>query len=157
MKLILIVLLLFTTLNISSETNQLNQIQKDILIYEHFNNQLKCMSENIIFEAGNQSIRGKIAVAQVTLNRVESHKFGSSLCEVIYQPKQYSWTNKKKPKYSIMEYKEAYVIAINVIAHEVSLPELKDALFYHATYTNPCWRHKMTRVAQIEQHIFYKM
>jgi len=35
------------------------------------NNDVYCMAQNIYFEAGNQPLAGKIAVAQVVLNRLE--------------------------------------------------------------------------------------
>lgn len=159
MQFILTILFLFTTLNIADETTIVDtyhqQAQDDIRAI--FEQEVHCMSENIIYEAGNQTIRGKIAVAQVTLNRLNSGKFSNTLCKVIYQPHQYSWTMMtNRPKYDIIDYKEAYVIALNVMSHKVALPELKNALYYHATYVHPVWRHDMVKVAQIEKHIFYK-
>ena len=35
--------------------------------------ELECMSKNIYFEAAMESTAGKLAVAQVTMNRVNSH------------------------------------------------------------------------------------
>ena len=47
--------------------------------------ELDCMASNIYFEASTQSRVGKIAVAQVTMNRVRSPEFPNSVCEVVYQ------------------------------------------------------------------------
>lgn len=44
-------------------------------------------------EAGNQSIKGKKAVAQVVLNRLKSKQFGKSIRSVIYARHQFA-----KPK-----------------------------------------------------------
>jgi spore germination cell wall hydrolase CwlJ-like protein len=41
-------------------------------------------------EAGTQSYEGKLAVANVVLNRVKSSKYGGSIKSVIYQPGQFS-------------------------------------------------------------------
>lgn len=44
----------------------------------------------IDWEAGNESYEGKLAVANVVLNRVRSGKWGSSITSVIYAPRQFS-------------------------------------------------------------------
>ena len=43
-----------------------------------------CLAQNIYFEAGNQPLAGKIAVANVTLNRVEHDKFPNNVCETLW-------------------------------------------------------------------------
>ncbi len=133
-------------------TEQLNFRQLSLTQSE-----LHCLTENILFEAGNQSIRGKIAVGQITLNRVNSKKFGSNICKTVYQPHQFSWTlQRKKPKYDKIQYIEAKKIAEDVMFKGKTIPELKDAFYYHANYVKPIWRKKLIKVAQIESHIFYK-
>lgn len=44
----------------------------------------------IDWEAGNESYDGKLAVANVVLNRVRSSKWGNSITSVIYAPRQFS-------------------------------------------------------------------
>ena len=52
-----------------------------------------CLAQNIYFEAGNQPFSGKLAVANVTLNRVSDTQFPDTVCDVVYQTKKYkpSW------------------------------------------------------------------
>ena len=50
---------------------------------------LICLAENIYWEARNQSLEGKLAVAHVTINRVESKKFPNDVCSVVKQTKYY--------------------------------------------------------------------
>jgi spore germination cell wall hydrolase CwlJ-like protein len=47
------------------------------------------MIRTVIGEAGNQSYQGKLAVAFVIKNRLESGMFGSSVREVVGRPKQF--------------------------------------------------------------------
>ena len=47
--------------------------------------QLECLTRNIYWEAASEPFVGKVAVAQVTLNRMESGKFASSVCGVVHQ------------------------------------------------------------------------
>ena len=47
--------------------------------------EIECMAKNIYFEAAVESTAGQLAVAQVTLNRVKSHHYPNSVCEVVYE------------------------------------------------------------------------
>src|SRR5210317_144981 len=67
---------------------------------EQFENVAKddmyCLQQNIYFEARNQSINGQIAVAWVTLHRVDDPRYPNTICEVVWQRKQFSWTHDGK-------------------------------------------------------------
>ncbi len=52
--------------------------------------ELKLLACLVHSEAGTQSYEGKLAVANVVLNRVKSSKYGGSIKSVIYQPGQFS-------------------------------------------------------------------
>ena len=106
-----------------------------------------------------------MAVAQVTMNRVVSGKFGSGVCGVVYQKNvfyekvvcQFSWaceTNHKIKPISPNKWAESEEVAKKVLLENFRLPGLTQAMYYHATYVNPGWR--LQRVTQIGQHIFYK-
>ena len=47
--------------------------------------QLECLANNIYWEAASEPFEGKVAVAQVTMNRVESGRFADTVCGVVYQ------------------------------------------------------------------------
>ena len=55
-----------------------------------------CLARNIYYEAGVESEKGKYAVAQTTINRLKTGRWGNTLCKVIYSKAQFSWTLKKK-------------------------------------------------------------
>ena len=46
---------------------------------------LRCMAENIYYEAGGESYTGKLAVGHVVLNRKRDHRYPNSVCKVVYQ------------------------------------------------------------------------
>jgi spore germination cell wall hydrolase CwlJ-like protein len=50
-----------------------------------FNRELDCLAQNIYYEAATESYEGKLAVAQVTVNRTNSGKFPTSICGVVKQ------------------------------------------------------------------------
>ncbi len=127
--------------------------------------QLECLARNIYYEAGYEPFEGKVAVAQVTLNRVESGQFPADVCQVVYQKNivyekvlcQFSWyceqASFKKPVNGVV-YAESMEVAKKVLLEGFRLPSVKQALYYHADYVNPRWNR--TPIAKIGRHIFYK-
>jgi len=127
--------------------------------------QLECLTRNIYYEAGSEPFEGKVAVAQVTLNRVESGRFASSLCGVVYQKNvvydkiicQFSWycenASRIKPTYAAA-WRESEEVAKRVLLENFRLPSLKSALYFHNdTIIPPQWRKQ--KVAKIGHHTFY--
>lgn len=55
--------------------------------------ELKLLASLVHAEAGNQSYEGKLAVANVVLNRVKSKKYPDTIKDVIYQPGQFTVAN----------------------------------------------------------------
>ena len=127
--------------------------------------QLDCMAQNIYWEAANEPAEGKIAVAQVVVNRANSGKFPRDLCRVIYQKNvayehvicQFSWyceQGKDRRRMDPELYQESMAAATKVVMEGFRLPALNNALYYHADYVNPQWR--KDPVIKIGRHIFYQ-
>jgi uncharacterized protein YgiM (DUF1202 family) len=57
---------------------------------DYSNNDLKLLACLVHAEAGSQSYEGKLAVANIVLNRMKSSKYPDSIKEVIYQSGQFS-------------------------------------------------------------------
>ena len=51
--------------------------------------EVRCLAENIYFEARSESTAGRMAVALVVLNRVEDKRFPDTVCGVVKQTKYY--------------------------------------------------------------------
>jgi spore germination cell wall hydrolase CwlJ-like protein len=138
---------------------------QDVVSIKTREQQLDCLAINIYREAGYEPFEGKVAVAQVTLNRVQAGKFGKDVCGVVYQKNvvmervvcQFSWycdsTHRNRPV-NKEAYNESYEVAKKVLLEGFRLSVLKDALYYHATYVNPRWN--LEKIGTIGQHIFYK-
>ena len=127
--------------------------------------QLACLAKNIYYEAGNQPFEGKVAVAQVTINRTESGLYPSDICKTIYQKNivyekvlcQFSWVCDRTVTTRALNkanFKESEEVAKKVLLEGFRLPSLKNAMYFHADYINPGW--KRERITKIGNHIFYK-
>lgn len=127
--------------------------------------QLACLARNIYYEAGSEPFEGKIAVAQVTINRTESGKFPRDVCQTVYQKNvfyervvcQFSWYCDKAATVRPVHkgnYDESMIAAKKVLLEGFRLPSLEESLYYHADYVDPKWGKQ--RVAKIGRHIFYK-
>ena len=138
---------------------------QDVMTIKTREKQLECLAINIYREAGYEPFEGKVAVAQVTMNRVDQGRFGKDVCGVVYQKNvvmekvvcQFSWAcdavHRNRPV-GKDAYNESYEVAKKVLLEGFRLDILKDALYYHATYVNPRWPHE--KIGKIGQHIFYR-
>ena len=126
--------------------------------------QLDCLTRNIYWESATEPFEGKVAVAQVTINRVASGKFASDICGVVYQKNvvaervvcQFSWmcdgSSKVRPIYPA-HWKESEEVAKKVLLEGFRLPSMKNALYFHADYVKPQWG--KPEVGKFGRHIFY--
>lgn len=130
------------------------------LLAQDIGKQVLCMAKNLYYEAAMESYEGKLAVAQVTMNRANSSKFPSTICEVVYQKTnktyQFSWVGEK-----VNEVRNKYAWEECLIVAKKALTENKlhdtiyrtQAMYYHNTSVNPRW--KLKYVTKIGNHLFY--
>jgi spore germination cell wall hydrolase CwlJ-like protein len=146
-----------------------------------YQDEVKCLAQNIYFEARDQTTKGQIAVALVTINRVESRQFPNSICKVIHQASRYSNGKLKKHKCHFSWYCDgksdvprdriAWKVSNTIaramlrksnihIKHFGKKWDMKDFLngakYYHRIDVNPYWNSKMIKVMQIGDHVFWK-
>jgi len=137
----------------------------DVVTIKERERQLDCLARNIYHEAGYEPFEGKVAVAQVTMNRAADSRFPSDVCGVVFQKNvfmekvvcQFSWYCDSAARSRPMNgpaYKESYEVAKKVLLEGFRLDILKNAMYYHADYVNPRWG--KPKIGQIGRHIFYK-
>jgi spore germination cell wall hydrolase CwlJ-like protein len=124
---------------------------------------LQCLAKNIYFEAATESFEGKVAVAQVTINRANSGRFPNDICDVVFQKTktadrvicQFSWYCERGPKVvkSNHHFHESEMVARKVLLENFRLPSLTGAMYYHADYVSPNWN--LPKITKIGRHIFY--
>lgn len=131
---------------------------------------LTCLAKNIYYESATEPYAGKVAVAQVTLNRVHDSKYPNTICGVVYYKKINPITHKKEAAFSwtlgsrwrskgmnFHVYKECLNIARAMLTKHLRSDIIgSNVEYYHADYINPSWAEDYDRVAEIGHHIFYK-
>jgi len=85
-----------------------------------------CLALNVYWESHNESVLAQIYVALTTRERVRNRRYGSTYCEVVYQAKQFSWTNgsavSRTPALKV-HWKRAKRIASDVYAGNHDFPK----------------------------------
>ena len=125
--------------------------------------ELKCLAQNIYFEARSEPVEGKLAVAHVVMNRVTSPRFPNTVCGVVHQGGyavrhrcQFSWWCDGKSE-TITNHR-AWLESLE-LAHRAYRDRSDDptgnALWYHAAYVSPSWRSDFVEGPKIGRHIFY--
>lgn len=115
--------------------------------------EFECLARNVYYEARGESKPGKVAVALVTLNRLDSAKYPKTICSVVFQKKQFSWTTKwKGSKLEAKQWKESKDAAFEAYMNRNSLGKFT-ATHYHNLTVKPKWGLK--KLTKIGNHIFY--
>ncbi len=123
-----------------------------------------CLAAAIYYEAGNESLFGQMAVAQVVLNRVRHPAFPKTVCGVVFQGSerrtgcQFSFTcdgsmARRQPSLSVWQRLRG--ISISMLSGGVYAP-VGNATHYHANYVLPYWSASMEKVWVEGPHIFYR-
>ena len=121
---------------------------------------LTCLAVAIFFEARAEPIDGMAAVANVIINRVEDSRYPDTVCDVVWEPKQFSFTHD-----GLTDDPEAHTGHQDKIAWVTSQEVAKAALrgdllgisstHYHARKVLPFWANHYTKDGSVGEHIFY--
>ena len=150
---------------------QTNTNGKTIVVQMVNPEELECMTKNIYFEAAVESTAGKLAVAQVTMNRVRSQHYPNTVCKVITQGIhykngfpvrdrcQFSWycdgKHDEPPTRGSM-WKESQEVAKYILTTPDLIDITDGATHYHADYiSSPKWANPRRKTVEIDTHIFY--
>ena len=115
-----------------------------------------CLSLALYHEARGEPLLGQLMVAKVIVNRMESPRWPSSMCNVITQDRQFSFYRKGKapsPRDEVA-WAKAQELATQIINEPDILPYTV-ADHYHTVDVRPVWRRKLHRVVRIGRHVFY--
>jgi spore germination cell wall hydrolase CwlJ-like protein len=123
---------------------------------------LLCLTQAVYYEAANEPLEGRRAVAQVVLNRMRHPAYPKSVCGVVYQRNstpvcQFTFVCDgallRQPIAS--KWNEAREVAAAALAGYVER-SVGSATHYHADYVAPRWAPLLAKVAKLGAHIFYR-
>lgn len=137
--------------------------------------EVNCLAQNIYFEARGEDIQGRLAVAFVTLNRVDSEKFPNTICQVVKQAKYSKWWKEEYGKDVPLRNKchfswycdgqpdeirnrEAWIKAKALAEYVLEghyIDNTDGALYYHSKEVDPWWKKHYTKTVTIGNHHFY--
>ena len=115
---------------------------------------IKCLTQTIYYEARGDSFTGKLAVANVVMNRYRLWNY-KSVCSVVSDKGQFGWYGFKNNR--ILEEEkwiEAEDLALLVYYRRIE-DNTHGATFFHERTVKPSWSKDLTLVARIGKHIFY--
>lgn len=131
---------------------------------------------NLMHEARGEGTEGMRAVAAVVANRVLSGKYPNTICGVILQKNQFSWTQDRaklqhminasasSSKRSTMRYTGedylAYQRAVSIASRgitELSTAVPRGVMHYAHKNVKNQWTRKMKVSYVVKNHVFYRM
>lgn len=120
--------------------------------------QANCLATAVYFEARGESVEGQLAVARVVMNRAASGKYPPDWCSVVKQPWQFSFVrNGQFPGIDTASAAWGRAQGVARLAMANVIPSIdQDVLWYHATYVDPSWGHRLNMVEKIGAHLFYR-
>jgi spore germination cell wall hydrolase CwlJ-like protein len=117
---------------------------------------LYCLTKNIYHEARGESFLGKLAVAQVTINRANNPQWPNTICDVVYQKirgiPQFSWTTMPVKVVDNVAWQEATNIAYGILSGTLWIKNFTFQYFHNTTVEHG---QKRKHHRQIGNHIFY--
>lgn len=137
--------------------------------------ELNCLALNIYHEARGETLNGKLAVASVTMNRVEHHRYPNTICNVVQQGIHYiNWKGNEMPKrhqcqfswycdgksdavYEDNAWVESLDIALDVLMGNYTDNTNGATHYYNPNKADPSWAQQYAMTAQHGNHVFMSM
>lgn len=117
----------------------------------------QCLVCNCYHESRGEPQEGKIAVAKTVLSRAIARGYPDTVCKVVYQPWQFSWTNDRisnnintrnsVDRRSLQECRDAADKSINEGPNGL-------IFFYNPRIASPAWAKRVTSCGKVGRHIF---
>lgn len=115
-----------------------------------------CLALNVYFEARGETPDAQHMIAEVVMERVYEDGYPKTVCGVVWQHGQFSWTEdgkSDKPK-DVKAWLAAQIVANEVLLYE---GEFNTGATHYATRgSHPYWEKDMNIIGMYGNHIFYR-
>lgn len=117
---------------------------------------LMCLAVAVFFEARGEPTTGQYAVAEVIMNRVEDDRYPDTVCAVVFEDSQFSFTHDGKPdslpRVATRASKRAKRVASEVLeGYRIGIT----STHYHTVSVDPFWAEHFELDGMIGNHLFY--
>ncbi len=160
-RLLLVILILLIPLHVSNiSVSKIVPLKVEKTIDQR---EYNCLAQNIYYETRGEGYDGMVAVAMVTMNRVQHKSFPKTVCDVVHQRNdiacQFSWVcNESLPTPKGTSWDLSKDIAYVILHMYEDLEDItQGALFFHAEHVAPYWSKKFEMTKQIGKHLFYRI
>jgi hypothetical protein len=123
---------------------------------------LECLTQAVYYEARGESASGQAAVAQVVLNRTRHPAFPKTVCGVVFQGVrgggcQFSFAcdGSVGRRVENHAWRRAEKVAARALDGFV-MDQVGTATHFHVARLSPGWGARLSRVAQVGAHVFYR-
>jgi len=122
---------------------------------------LTCLVAAIFFEARDQPLLGQEMVAQVVMNRVAHESFPDTVCGVVYESKQFSFTHdglSDDPLDYPTHFDAEALKSVTELAKDIlsrGSPGHTNSTHYHALSVAPQWKDAYRVDGIVGEHIYY--
>jgi len=121
---------------------------------------VECLTINSYMEGRGESDMANIMIMSTVLNRVNDRRWPSSICSVVFQRNQYSWTGDKLSDkvHDSVQYIRLYRLAEHFLINKDTFLKLSGSVnHYHSTKVHPYWvgSERMEYVGSLDGHRFY--
>lgn len=119
---------------------------------------IECLARNIYYESRGETLRGQLAVAAVTLNRVNDPRFPNNICRVVYQREnrkcQFSWTcMRNRPPTGESWYRSLELARTYLNGHH---PDPTNGAIYFSNPRNTSFGRNVRTATVIGNHRFWR-
>lgn len=123
-----------------------------------------CLIAAMFYEAGGEGADGLAAVGHVVLNRLDDRPPGTTICDVIYEPRQFGWTRKVRRDAisatigTSQRWQNAAIMAEAVLSDRVKDPTQSAHSFYSVLQyrKKPRWAKNLQVTVKIGNHVFMR-
>ena len=119
--------------------------------------QTHCLAHAVYHEARGEPIMGQAAVSNVILNRVKSKRHPDTICDVVYQPWQFTDIKKTKINYTSQAWKNAVEVAAFTQVGYIDDETNGGTMYANLAKCEPNWDFsKLKLVGSLGGHTFYR-
>lgn len=115
-----------------------------------------CLAQALFFEASTEPQEGKEAIAAVVFNRMRSALYPATVCGVVYQAAQFSWTSDAS-KLAQAPPRHFIALAQRFLTNpDILINAYWKITHFHRTDIAPAWSDRLELAATYGHHKFYR-